>query len=122
MDISSAAAAGKTLGKDEFLKLFVNQLKYQDPLKPMDSTEFTAQLAQFSSLEQLTNVSASMQQVASLQQLANNASAAGLIGRNIKAFDGTAGKAMSVSVSNGTTLIKLDNGKSVAFGNIQEIF
>jgi len=119
MDVTSAA--GKTLGKDEFLKLFVNQLKYQDPLKPMDSSEFTAQLAQFSSLEQLTNVSTSMAQVASLQQQANNASAAGLIGRNIKAVDGTSGKAMSISVSNGTTQIMLDSGKTVAFGDIQEI-
>lgn len=114
-------AAAKSLGKDEFLKLFTSQLKYQDPLKPLDSTEFTAQLAQFSSLEQLYNLSNGMQQMAIAQQQVNSASAAGLIGRNIKAFDGTAGKAMSVSISNGVTRIMLDNGKSVAFGDIQEI-
>jgi len=38
------------LGKDDFLQLLVTQLQNQDPLNPMDSTEFTAQLAQFSSL------------------------------------------------------------------------
>ena len=42
--------------KDDFLTLLVAQLQHQDPLNPSDSTEFTAQLAQFSSLEQLQNV------------------------------------------------------------------
>ncbi|MGC2061485.1 MAG: flagellar hook capping FlgD N-terminal domain-containing protein [Thermodesulfovibrionales bacterium] len=120
--MNATAAAGTTMGKDEFLKLFTSQLKYQDPLKPMDSTQFTTQLAQFSSLEQLYNVSASMQQVSLLQQQANNASAAGLIGRNITATDGITGKAVSVSVSNGVTSILLDNGSRVAFANIQQIF
>jgi flagellar basal-body rod modification protein FlgD len=54
------AASQKTVGKDEFLRLFVTQLKYQDPLSPMDSTGFTTQLAQFSSLEQLTNLNDGM--------------------------------------------------------------
>ena len=41
------------LGKDEFLQLLVTQLRYQDPLNPMDSTAFASQLAEFSGLEQL---------------------------------------------------------------------
>lgn len=63
MDIS---AAGKTMGKDEFLKLFTNQLKNQDPMKPMDSSAFTAQLAQFSSLEQLFNINNGLEQLTSV--------------------------------------------------------
>ena len=54
-DIASAQPGG-ALGKDEFLKLLVTQLSYQDPFDPMDSRESIAQLAQFSSLEQMQNM------------------------------------------------------------------
>lgn len=56
----SAAKDGSTLDKQAFLQLLVAQMKYQDPLEPTDNTEYVAQLAQFSSLEAMNNVSESM--------------------------------------------------------------
>ncbi len=72
------------LGKEEFLKLLITQLQNQDPLNPMDDKEFVAQLAQFSSLEQLTNISEEVKAIkeSSTQDLAG---AVGFIGKEIKA-------------------------------------
>lgn len=55
------ATPGGALGKDEFLNLLVTQLSSQDPLNPMDSTESIAQLAQFSSLEQMQNLNGQLE-------------------------------------------------------------
>lgn len=52
----TGSAPGGELGKDEFLRLFVTQLRNQDPLNPMESQEFVAQLAQFSTVEQLIEI------------------------------------------------------------------
>lgn len=82
---NSAASQGSILDKDDFLLLLVAQLKAQDPLKPMDSTEFTAQLAQFSSLEQLYNVNDNLEYLQLYQASINNSQAVSLIGKSIKA-------------------------------------
>ena len=55
----ATGGAGGELGKDEFLTLLVTQMQNQDPLNPMDNTEMIAQLAQFSSLEQMQNLNES---------------------------------------------------------------
>ena len=57
---------GNSLGQDAFLKLLTTQLSHQDPLAPKEDGEFMAQLAQFSSLEKLTEISASIQELARL--------------------------------------------------------
>jgi len=53
----------KALGRDAFLQLLVTQLQHQDPTKPQDDGEFIAQLAQFSSLERLTNIDTTLQTI-----------------------------------------------------------
>jgi flagellar basal-body rod modification protein FlgD len=61
---SGVTSARETrLGQDAFLKLLTTQLANQDPLKPQDNGEFIAQLAQFSSLEKLTSIEASMKEL-----------------------------------------------------------
>ncbi len=69
------------LGKDDFLNLLVAQLRNQDPLKPMESTEFTAQLAQFSSLEQLYNVNYNLGSLENNQAAMHNNQAVAMIGK-----------------------------------------
>ncbi|CAM2895022.1 flagellar hook capping FlgD N-terminal domain-containing protein [Paenibacillus sediminis] len=77
-NVQKASAKKTELGQDEFLKLLVTQMQYQDPLSPMDNTQYIAQLAQFSSLEQLTKISS---QITALGQDLGNAS--GLIGKEV---------------------------------------
>jgi len=80
------ATGGNTaLGKDEFLQLLVTQMQYQDPLSPMDNAAFTAQLAQFSSLEQLFEVNGNLSGLTTAQQPSGMASVAGFVGREITA-------------------------------------
>jgi flagellar basal-body rod modification protein FlgD len=75
----------QTLGKDDFLKLLVTQLQNQDPMNPTDSTEFVAQLAQFSSLEQMSNVNDNLKVVQLFEQSINNAQAVNFVGKTVKA-------------------------------------
>jgi len=82
--INSGAVAGGSLGKEDFLMLLLEQLSHQDPLNPLDSTEFTAQLSQFSSLEELTNINSTLNDVLAFQHSMQNASVADLVGKTIK--------------------------------------
>ena len=86
-DTSSALAnftgGSKALGKEDFLKLLIAQMKHQDPLKPMDDTAFVAQLAQFSSLEQQSSTNRLLELLAQQQQgLAHN-TIIGLVGKGV---------------------------------------
>ncbi len=78
------------LGKEEFLNLLVAQLQNQDPLNPMEGQEFASQLAQFSSVEQLTSIDGNIEQGISadlvLSQTINNTLATTLIGKQITAL------------------------------------
>jgi flagellar basal-body rod modification protein FlgD len=81
----TAAARTDELGREDFLRMLIAQLENQDPLNPQDAAEFSAQLAQFSSLEQLIGMRASVEDLAAAQGSSTALAAAGLIGRHVLA-------------------------------------
>ncbi len=109
-----AAAARKTggeLGKNDFLNLLVTQLRYQDPLQPVDDKEFIAQMAQFSSLEQMQNMNGSM----------TKSQAFTLIGKVITATT-TDDKTLEVNSIQGTvTSVKMKDGKTFVVVNNKDV-
>ena len=85
-EFSDRKAAGKKkneLGKDDFIKLMSAQLKHQDPFSPLKNEEMAAQLAQFSSLEQMTNVNQNLEKMTAAQKPTENVLAASLIGKRV---------------------------------------
>jgi flagellar basal-body rod modification protein FlgD len=84
-DNSNVPQKSKALGKDAFLTMLVAQMKNQDPLNPMEGTEFTAQLAQFSSLEQMFNINDNLKNIQMAQSSLNNTQAINIIGKEVKA-------------------------------------
>jgi flagellar basal-body rod modification protein FlgD len=106
----------QTMGKDDFLQLMVTKLQYQDPLNPMEDEDFIAQLAQFSSLEQMSNIAEGIEtsnQWDYLQmQSMNNVMASGFIGKEVTAdysglyFDGSTSPTITFSTSVNAEQIK----------------
>ncbi|MDY6398746.1 MAG: flagellar hook assembly protein FlgD [Treponema sp.] len=80
-ELRQGRIASKELGKDDFLKLLMAQMTNQDPTSPMENTEFIAQMAQFSSLEQMTNMSQNFDRMASM---INSSEAQSLLGRTVQ--------------------------------------
>ncbi len=93
---SSSSTASSALDKDDFLQLLVTQLQHQDPLNPLDDKEFIAQLAQFSSLEQMNNVASGITAINETLAKQDSLSAANYIGKSV--------------VADGNTISKLDSG------------
>lgn len=115
---TSKQRGSSELGKDEFLKLLVTQLENQDPLNPQDDTDFIAQLAQFSSLEQMTNMNTTM----------SNTSAYSLVGKNVivSSTDSTGsvtevtGVVDYVEIKNGDAYLSID-GKSYSIDDLVKV-
>ncbi|MFH1144394.1 MAG: flagellar hook capping FlgD N-terminal domain-containing protein [Candidatus Eisenbacteria bacterium] len=98
---STSSSATAVMGKEDFLKLLVTQMTHQDPLNPIEDTEFVAQLAQFSTLEQMQNLNTGISDQAALLQSLGNSMAAALVGREVAIASDT---------------LRLDNGESVTLG------
>jgi flagellar basal-body rod modification protein FlgD len=110
---------GGELGKDDFLKILITQLSHQDPTQPMQDKDFIAQMAQFSSLEQITNMNQGMAKMASL--LARG-QALGMLGSLVDIAD--AGQTVSglvEEVTGGEFPQILVNGRYYDFSQVQKI-
>lgn len=116
-----SAVATNTLDKDAFLKLFTVQLKNQDPLNPMDSTAFLAQMAQFSTVEQLYNVNTNLTSMISSQNTLLQGMSVNLIGKTVTLQDGSSGQVTGISFDGTNTSVVIDNQKSVLLTNIRKI-
>ena len=111
-----------SLGKDQFLKLFVAQLQHQDPMNPMNDSEFMAQMASFSTLEQVTNLAAANERIAAAM---TSTSAVGLIGRTVSYVDENdeihTGKVDKVTTAGGKPLLTVDGVDGVDPSTITQV-
>lgn len=123
------------LGKDAFLQLLITQLQHQDPTNPMDDREFISQMAQFSSLEQMQNMTKAIESLLSSQQQSQMMNYATFIGKEVKWHEITeekdekgnpvvnegTGVIESLKFVDGSVVFKLVDGKEISPGNISGI-
>ncbi|WP_016994573.1 flagellar hook assembly protein FlgD [Lysinibacillus boronitolerans] len=123
------------LGKDAFLQLLITQLQHQDPTNPMDDREFISQMAQFSSLEQMQNMTKAMESLLASQQQTQMMSYTTFIGKEVKWHEITeekdekgnpvinegTGVIESLKFVDGSVVFILADGKEIAPGNISGI-
>jgi flagellar basal-body rod modification protein FlgD len=123
-DLNSAAA-----DKNAFTKLLVAQLQNQDPMAPQDNQAMVAQLAQFSSLEQMQQLNQNIMGLAVLQQtnavMSQLTQSSALIGQNVTYVDPTTNESATGAVSkvklvDGVATLEI-NGQDVPLGNVTEI-
>ncbi len=117
---ASKTTGSSVMGKDQFLKILITQLQNQDPMQPMEDKEFIAQMAQFTSVEQLMNIST---QLTSLNQSLGSASS--LIGKQItwtdkETLQPVSGLVNSIVVKDGVNYAVVDN-KKIALTDITQI-
>ena len=128
-------ADNSTLGKDAFLQILITQLQNQDPTNPMDDREFISQMAQFSSLEQMQNMTKAMESLLDSQKQTQLMSYTSFVGKDVKWHEVTdktdeagkpivnegSGTVVEVKFKDGEPLFVLDSGKEITTGNISSI-
>lgn len=108
------AKKGKNvLGKDDFLKLLVLQLRMQNPLNPLDDRDFSAQLAQFSALEAAQNTEKALRNLFLLQ-------AGSLVGKTVELQNGQKGEVQGVVFSGDTVHVEV-GGQKYPFGDVTRV-
>lgn len=108
---ATAAQSGSTVDYQSFLKLLVAQMKNQDPTSPMDSTDYVAQLATFSQVEQTVQMNTKLDSILQANVLSQ---ASSIIGRTVTSADGKiTGKVSEVRLFSDGIIAVLDNGKEV---------
>ena len=120
------------LGKDDFLQLLLTQLSYQDPLSPMENTEFIAQMAQFSTLEQMTSMSQSFGRLsatlssdfARIAEMISGSLAASALGKTVEVDIGNGQTVQGVveSVTRGNDPRVSVNGLRYSWNQVTEVF
>ncbi len=107
------AVGSKSLDQSDFMTLFIKQLQYQDPMKPMDNYEMASQLAQFSSMQATTKMSDNIEKLLNSQTSQNNLQLLGLLGNKVQvagdmmAVKGGAVTPTEFNLSGATNTVKL---------------
>ncbi len=104
------------LGKDDFLRLLITQLTHQDPMNPVDDKEFIAQMAQFSTLEQMQNMSSDFSQIKAFSMIGKTVTAS-IIDKGTNAKQLVEGVVDSVTIENGKSILSV-NGKDVPVDSV----
>lgn len=120
--MADAANFNAQIGQQEYLQLLTTQLRYQDPLSPVEQQDFLSQLSQFSMLSGIETLNANFTNMLALQQLTNGAS---LVGKEVQYLaddegNTSTGKVTGVLVEKGVLYLNIDN-KAVALENVLQI-
>src|SRR5699024_457568 len=118
------------LGKDEFIKILMTQLQHQDPLNPMEDKDFIAQMATFSSLQQMMNMTKSIDTLVNNQMVSPVIQYSHMIGNEVtyeSVDDDTnevselTSKVVAVSQKDGWAILELENGEKVYADGVTQI-
>lgn len=123
----TSTSGQSSLGKDEFLTLMIKQMQQQDPLNPMDNQAMVAQMAQFSSVEQMSNLNDNFSNANTIAQFMDSTS---LLGKEVAILDPGSSpdspqvlesKVLSVSFTNTGPLLTLENGMNATVEDLMRV-